>query len=294
VGAVAERGSADFQRFLKEVNDHFVHVVGERLGWKVLERPSWTSGNGNVVLRFRTAQGLFIFRVPKYSQFQLRSVALAYHHFAHLGVMPEVVYRDGKCVLERYMPGVPLSAASSDEVLCRLARTLAQLHTLPATGFGRLTHGTTGWFTDATAWSADNAMVLHSGHRGEADEPDAQEAQLVEALTRRIAELPDAMRTAPVWVSHGDLWRSNVIVGPEGRVTLIDWDTMGAYPRENDLTVVVDADLDARQKALFLEAYGHPVDEGLLRWIALCRIVRNPGARLREKLAKVRQHGLLD
>lgn len=293
--AVAERRSADFQQFLKEINDHFVHVVGERLGWTVLERPSWTEGNGNVVLRFRTPQGLFIFRVPKHSQFQLRSVALAYRHFGHLGLMPEVVYRDGKCVLERFMPGLPLSSDSSDATLQALGQRLAALHHLPATGFGRLSHGVSGWFDDATTWLAENPGTVHTGRRHAQDDAglDPEQRELADALARRIAEAPTGLHAAPVRVCHGDLWRSNVIVGPDGALTLIDWDMLGAYPCEVDLVVMVDADLDARQKALVLEAYGRPVDMALAHWIALRRIAQNPRASLRDKLDKALRHQLL-
>ena len=294
-GPAAER-EADFQHFLKEINDHFVHVVGERLGWKVLERPSYTVGNGNVVLRFRTAEGLFAFRVPRFSQVQLRSVALARHHFADLGLMPALVYRDGKCELERYVPGLPLSAAAQDDTLVGLAQQLSRLHTVPASGFGRLTHGSSGWFADAAAWAAANPMVVHTGHRRGEEEValEPHEAAAADALAQRIATLPAALHGAPVCVCHGDLWRSNIVVGPEGGTTLIDWDALGAYPREADLVLLVDADLDARQKALFLQAYGHPVDPVLLQWFALCRLARDPRTRLREKLARVRRHGLLD
>lgn len=54
----------------------------------------------------------------------------------------------------------------------------------------------------------------------------------------RARENPDG------WVvTHGDPHRANVIRGDDGRVYLVDWDTMLLAPRERDLRLVLDADL---------------------------------------------------
>jgi hypothetical protein len=295
IAEMADHGAA-FEKFLGEIHDHFVHVVGERLEWQVLERPSYTVGNGNVVLRFRTAQGLFLFRVPRFSQLQLRSLALARLHFGELGLMPELVYRDGKCEIERYMRGLPLSAGVSDETLQGLARQLAAVHQLPAMGCGRLVHGRVGTYADVATWLAETPVTVHSGrrHAEQADAPlDAEETEAAAALSERMRHPPPQLLQAPCVVCHGDLWRENIVVGPEGETTLIDWDMLGAYPREADLVLLVNADLDARQKALFLQAYGHPVDAESLQWWNLRRMARDRRMRLRDKLERMRRHGLL-
>lgn len=293
---MAQEKSEAFREFLKEINEHFVHVMEDRLRWAVLDPPQYIQGNGNVVIRFRTAQGLFIFRVPKFSQFQLRSVGLAYAHFGRMGVMPELVYKDGKCVIERYAEGITLSAGANDATIQALARRLAEIHTIEATGFGRLTHGNSGWYANVAEWAAENVIDFprrRSVDREE-DELSADENRVLEAMAAQVTAVPESVLRMPTRVCHGDLWRSNVIVGADSRITLIDWDTLGAYPREGDLIVMVDAGFDARQKALFLEAYGDDtLDAEAIAWLSLRRIARSTTESLRQKIAKARHHGLL-
>lgn len=284
---------AAFEGFLKEIDDHFVHVVGDRLRWKVLERPDFSVGAGSVVLRFRTPEGLFIFRVPRYAQEQLRRIALAYRHFGATGLMPEKIYHDGKCVLERYVPGVPLSSRADDRCLAALGRQLALLHGLPATGFGPLSHGTTALFADASEWLAQSpSPTPDEADMAVLDEDlDAAERQALAALYDEVAIMPQALALAPCRVGHGDVWRNNVVLGAEGGVTLIDWDRIGAYPREHDFVCLADANLDPRQKNLVLEAYGHPLDHRLVRWFSLRRLLGNQQSRARDKLAAARRLG---
>jgi len=291
VTAVVDADAA-FQQFLKEIDDHFVYVVGDLLRWKVLERPDFRLGAGNVVLRFRTPQGLFIFRVPRYSQEQLRRVALAYRHFGAAGLLPEKLYHDGKCVLERYIAGVPLSAQADDDSLRALGRQLARVHALPATGFGPLAYGTTALFADVAEWFAESPSPIpdddDSSAAAEEDLDDAEVAAL-QALYAEVARLPEALRQAPCRVGHGDLWRDNVVLDADDAVTFIDWDRIGAYPREHDFVFLADAELDARQRAIVLQAYGHPLDRGLIRWFSLRRLLGHQRMRSRDKLAAARR-----
>lgn len=282
---------ASFDKFLKDIDDHFVHVVGDLLGWKVQERPDFRVGAGSVVLRFRTQQGLFIFRVPQFSQEQLRRIALAYLHFGASGLMPEKIYHDGKCVLERYVPGVPLSARADDASLAALGRQLALLHALPASGFGPLSHGTTALFADVAEWLAQAPSPSpdiddEAGHVEELDD-DARAA--LQALYAEVAAPPAALLQAPCRVGHGDLWRSNIVMGADGGVTFIDWDRIGAYPREHDFVYLSDAELEPRQRDVVLQAYGHPLDRGLVHWFALRRLLGNRRMLARDKLAAARR-----
>lgn len=282
-----------FQRFLKEIDDHFVHVVGDLLGWKVAGRPEFAVGSGNIVIRFENGVGeRFLFRVPRHTQDQLRRVALAYRHFGNTGIMPENVYMDGKCVLERYVEGQPLSRRSSDAALQALGRTLALVHAKAGEKYGPLSHGTTGLDDDADAYYRENPIVVA---HGDDDGQDLSRAQALElqALEQLVRVPPPALRGAQVRLGHGDMWRNNVVVGGQSSISLIDWDRIGCYPREYDFVFMVDADLDTRQKNLVLAAYGAPLEPVLLNWFALRRLMGNREARASDKLAAAARHGLL-
>lgn len=284
-----------FQQFLKEIDDHFVHVVGDLLGWTVFGSPEFNVGSGNVVIRFENqAGGHYLFRVPRFSQDPLRRVALAYRHFGASGLLPEQIYIDGKCALERYAQGLALSDRSPDPALMALGRALAQVHAVSGAGYGPLSHGTTGGFADAGACYAQS---MFSARVGDADEDlDEREAGMLERLAQRAGQLPAALHDAPVRLGHGDLWRRNIIVnaGADAGITLIDWDRIGSYPREHDFVFMVDADLSVRQKQVVLYAYGADLDAQLLDWFALRRLIGDPGTSGRDKLAAAERHNLLD
>lgn len=285
----------DFDRFLREIEDHFVHVVEDRLRWQVLEQPQRQVGNGSVVLRFLTPQGRFIFRVPQFSQEQLRAVMLAYRYLGASGMMPEKLYHDGKCIVEQFIDGAPLSGRSADAVLQALARRLATIHAMPATGFGPLLHTTHGRYPDAQAWLEDAG-----GRVAPRDQPQWHDEELgpdeidsLLALHAQAARAPRALAAAPTCLGHGDLWRRNIVATPEGVVKLIDWDGIGAYPREHDFAFMAEADLDARQQEVVLAAYGQPLDPSLLRWFSLRKLVGKRQLRGRDMLRVAGRHGLL-
>jgi aminoglycoside phosphotransferase (APT) family kinase protein len=282
-----------FQQFLKEIDDHFVYVVGDLLGWKVTGTPEFGVGSGNVVIRFENqAGGRYLFRVPRFAQDPLRRVALAYRHFGASGLLPEQIYIDGKCALERYAQGVALSDRSPDPALASLGRALAKIHAVSGEGFGPLSHGTSGGFVDARAYYAQSVFPASVD---DADEDlDEQQAGTLERLAQRARQLPAALHDAPVRLGHGDMWRRNIVVNADGGITLIDWDRIGCYPREYDFIFMVDADLSPQQKKLVLGAYGEDLDAQLLDWFSLRRLMGDPAASGRDKLATAARHGLLE
>ncbi|SCL27921.1 spectinomycin phosphotransferase [Micromonospora rhizosphaerae] len=84
-------------------------------------------------------------------------------------------------------------------------------------------------------------------------------ATLLDRVDRLGAELRD--RPADLVVCHGDPHLGNLLLGPEGRVWLIDWDDAVLAPRERDLMFVVGgvlafAPVTAAQQAAFFEGYG--------------------------------------
>jgi spectinomycin phosphotransferase len=88
---------------------------------------------------------------------------------------------------------------------------------------------------------------------------------LIRALVARAAGLAArlARRALPVILCHGDLHAGNLHVAADGRVYIVDWDTVVYAPRERDL-MFVGAGIDAvwrgaGAEAAFFQGYG-PVE----------------------------------
>ncbi|MFG3687317.1 phosphotransferase [Micromonospora sp. NPDC047740] len=87
-------------------------------------------------------------------------------------------------------------------------------------------------------------------------------AILLDRVDRLGAELRS--RPADLVVCHGDPHLGNLLLGPDGRVWLIDWDDAVLAPRERDLMFVVGgvlafAPVTPAQQAAFFDGYG-PVE----------------------------------
>lgn len=91
------------------------------------------------------------------------------------------------------------------ETAVKLGRLLGQLHSLqPATNVPD------SWYHPLTRAAAEAKPWL------------AQFPQLIGTLTNVRLVQP-----CPVSLIHADIWRGNIIVGPSGTVTLIDWEYSG-------------------------------------------------------------------
>lgn len=278
------------QAMLDEIHDHLVFVLREKLHWTDAANPEMSAGSGHVVIRFEHAGQRYVFRVARYGLAQHKRTMLAYRFAGPLGIIPEVVYHDGVSIVERHVDGRPLSAHIEDAVLRRLAKALARLHSLPAQGFGPLDFDAQGSFPDALAYfGAQPALELDWS---ESDVTGAEAARL-EAALARAKEIPPEVRTAPVRLGHGDLWRENIIVDVAD-FRIIDWDRIGAYPIERDLAFLLESGLNPVQRAVFFSAYGlrDLVDAHRLFWFACRRVLRDRGLRLArraERLGEIEQ-----
>jgi spectinomycin phosphotransferase len=96
----------------------------------------------------------------------------------------------------------------------------------------------------------------------------------VAALAARTADLRDLVRTRrpPLVLCHTDIHTGNVLVGPAGKLSIVDWDAPLRAPRERDLMFVLggpwsDHPVTAAQKRLFWRAYGaYDVDPDVLAY----------------------------
>lgn len=78
-------------------------------------------------------------------------------------------------------------------------------------------------------------------------------------VVRQAERLGSLLRHRPrdFVLCHGDLHTSNLLVTPDGRLHVVDWDQPILAPRERDLMFVVGDDLTAnRHETLFLVGYG--------------------------------------
>jgi Phosphotransferase enzyme family len=284
--AVASRpddrpGTAD-QAMLDEVHDHLVHVLKEKLQWHDAVKPEMAMGGGHVVIRFERAGERFVFRVAKHGLQQHKRSMLAYRLVGGLGIIPEKVYHDGICLLERHASGAPISTRIGDALLEQLAQQLGRMHAMPAQGFGPLDFDTQGSFADASAYYRAQAAV--DVDWSETDLTALQSADMNAALSE-ANRVPQAVLSAPVQLGHGDLWRNNILVSAT-EIKLLDWDHIGAYPLERDLAFVLALGLSHAQRGRFFAHY--PLADRLnpesLRWFAKRHILRDRGLRLGKKL----------
>lgn len=274
-----------FSQILEEVFDHLCDVLRVHFKMGELINPEHAVGSGHVVIRFKVGSERWIFRSPLYSRDQLKRTLMAYRNLEGINLMPEKLYQDGKSLIEKHVEGHPLSTAASDGAIVDLARKLGRMHAIPATGYGLLDFDRQGMCADAATYFSKVPAI--SVDRSDGDLSESHELML-NAAVERATTLPTDLLGSDVVLGHGDLWRRNIVASPS-EIRVIDWDRIGAYPPENDLIFMADADLTMAQQALFLHHYGRPVNHSLLSWFNLRRTLMNKRLRLEKKIERIQQ-----
>ncbi|WP_044408955.1 aminoglycoside phosphotransferase family protein [Thiomicrospira microaerophila] len=270
-----------FDYFLQQVNAHFKYVIQQRLDW-LITALDYKIGFGHLVIRFkRIEDGLFyIFRVPIYSQEQLKTAMRARRLLQDKPYVCELIYHDEKCMIEQYIDGVEFSNKIEDNKIVRLALALKDLHTsIPTQGCGRINY----------AANADQSNVI-SHYRIALDEywkrlqkvVDSKEFEQIVIQVERMLE--QSIQYLPCVLCHNDLWRSNILFSNDQPI-LIDWDLLGSYPKESDLTFLWNARLTERQISVFSEVYG---DLGQPEHLAWFRLVKEMGKKDGMRVNKIR------
>ena len=281
--------SAQFSTMLDEIHNHLVYVLSERLGWHSIGQPEMSVGGGHVVIRFEKDGRRMVFRVPKHNAKQLKRTLLAYRYVGSLGLMPEKLYHDGKCIIESHVEGVPISAQVSDQVIADLAGKLLLMHAMSAQGYGPLDFDRQGSYADPAAYY--RARPAPSVDRSESD-LSLDESSALNVALAQAADAPMDLQTAKTFIGHGDLWRKNILVQPHD-FKIVDWDRIGAYPVEQDLAFLIDVDWSAAQRALFFEHYTREVNFEWLKWFARRRVLLNNELRLPKKIQKIKEIDLI-
>ncbi len=274
-----------FHKILEEVNAHLEYVLLNKFKMSDLVNPEHSLGTGHVVIRFQVGSERWIFRSPLHSRDQLRRAMMAYRLVGSMDLMPEKVYHDGKCVIEKNVEGHPMSSAVSDAALIDLAQKLARMHAIPASCYGPLDFDLQGIHESAADYYSKRPPIVVD--RSEADLSEPQDRLLSAAVERANAIHPD-LHASRVYLGHGDLWRKNIFVRPVD-VRVIDWERIGAYPPEYDLVFLEQADLTSEQQALFMHHYGRTVNASLLSWFNLRRTLLNGGLRLQKKIERLQR-----
>ncbi len=274
---------------LDEINHHLVYVLTEKLGWHDAAHPAMSVGGGHVVIRFEKDGQRLVFRVPKFGIMQLKRNMMAYRYLGHLDIIPEKVYHDGKCIIERHADGTFFNAQVTDVVLERMAQQLSAMHEIKAQGFGPLDFDLQGSYQSAAVYYQDQVPI--EVDRAEMDLSAAQ-ADILTAAVAQSATVPAQWQSAKTFLGHGDLWRNNILIDRDS-FKIVDWDKIGAYPIECDLAFLWVADLSASQRELFFKSYAHEVNRGLLRWFATRHILLDGGLRLSKKVEKIQEIDLL-
>ena len=109
--------------------------------------------------------------------------------------------------------------------------------------------------------------------------------QLIDDLVGRAAELAEAVRSARLAqvLCHADLHAGNLHITPEGRLYVVDWDTILLAPKERDL-MYIGAGIDRVwptpvEVAAFYEGYGQvAVDRSALAYYRCERAVEDIAA----------------
>ena len=111
----------------------------------------------------------------------------------------------------------------------------------------------------------------------------AYRAQLLDQLDRLRSLQQSAKRLARRYVvCHTDLTGDNILVSPDGRLAVLDWDTARLAPPEQDLALLLHGEQPVESMAFeaAVEHYPHAIHLDLLAFFLLRRALEDFSARL--------------
>ncbi len=194
------------------------------------------------------------------------------------------------CSVAREIPGVPVAydRVWSDDFGCQLAHVLADLHEIPAEGFGPLAddqqrlfrglsedrvHGITDRWSRARIWPFDGSSLD--------DHPIIEQAPDIAHAATTLASDIEAAGAGAVGVVHSDLHREHLLVGPDGSLTgVLDFGDafIGAIAWDFALLSWYYGEANAAAVARHHTAGSDVLDDGAMLSIAvgLYKLAKNP------------------
>jgi Ser/Thr protein kinase RdoA (MazF antagonist) len=187
--------------------------------------------------------------------------------------MLSAAVRAGVVALFPYLSGVtpPNWPSWPKDVLQELGQVVAELHTFAP--------GDTVPYRERFSVAVADEILLHFDDRAALP----YRAQLLDQLDRLRSLQQSAGRLARRYVvCHTDLTGDNILVSPDGRLAVLDWDTAHLAPPEQDLALLLHGEQPVEPTAFeaVLEHYPHPVHLDLLAFFLLRRAVEDFAARL--------------
>lgn len=253
-----------FIEFIYDVLDYFDKVLKNKLKWQPQDIKI-NQGYNNLVIAFSYQQKRYIFRVPKFGQWQLKNYMRAANLVNHYDFFPARIYIDGQCMIEHFVAGTQLNNTSDLKAYLKLAEHLNQLHTHAGKGYGSLLIDNQGINKNIIEHYSTKMLVTWEDLLPLFD----NQTHTYQTLKLLWQQKLKSVNTMPV-LCHGDLWQNNLIYNKAtNQLTLIDWDTCGIYHREKDLYFLLDKKITPACRQAFFEHYKHPVDTQLLAWFRL-------------------------
>lgn len=253
-----------YAEFVYEVLGYFDEVVRHNLGWSP-DNIKINQGKNNLVIAFDVEQKRYLFRVPKYGNKQLQVYHMAAQQFSKHAFFPTLAYIDSKCMIEHFAVGQNLEQGSSAEAYKALAKALNKIHCLPAKGFGHLLEQNKG--VDGSAF--EHYMPLMTESIKQLSQLLPNQANIIRHVFL-LWQIKLRSNNTPVVLCHGDLWSNNILYDVTGKhLTIIDWDTCGAYHREKDLHFLLSEGVPEKYTRHFFEHYDFDVDTVLMSWYRL-------------------------
>lgn len=150
----------------------------------------------------------------------------------HLDGIPQLAAADetwSRWLVLELIDASPLWQIGEIETWQAVARWLARLHTLPVpTDDGLLRY-------DATQLAA-RVRLAAVGERFAMD------------VAERLAALPARL-------IHGDFYPANILIGQDGRIRVVDWETCGVGPAVLDLAALVSGRWSEQEREQIVDAY---------------------------------------
>lgn len=253
-----------FIAFIYDVLDYFNEVLEKKLKWQP-EDIKISQGYNNLVIAFNYQQQRYLFRVPKFGQWQLKNYMRAANLVSHYDFFPERIYIDGQCMIEHFVAGAQLNNTSNLKAYLKLAEHLNQLHTHVGEGYGSLLVDNQGVDKNIAEHYSAKMPAYWEKLRPLFD----NQTDTYQTLKLLWQQKLESVNTTPV-LCHGDLWQGNLIYNEAtNQLAIIDWDTCGIYHREKDLYFLLDKRITPACRQAFFEHYKHPVDTQLMAWFRL-------------------------